>query len=205
MATISERVTANQADLDAIEQAALDYLEGYVTGDPDRHLRAYHPEAIKRRLVEDPDSGVTEQIVLSPQAMADYAATGETIEEDCDAEVFIDDVYEDIASVRVYSCNWVDFLHINFSHHVEHHLYPTVSYVLLPEIRQALRERFPDRYHEMSWTEGVRTVLSLPMGLVSHNRVADPDGSNECALPFGAYGQDPLPRAVAGGCVGEPG
>ncbi len=112
MATISDRVTASKADLEAIEAAALDYLEGYVTGDPDRHLRAYHPEAIKRRLEEDPDSGVTEQIVLSPQAMADYTATGQTVIEDCPAEVFIDDVFQDIASVRVYSCRWVDFLHV---------------------------------------------------------------------------------------------
>ena len=44
--------------------------------------------------------------------MADYAATGETVIDDCPAEVFIDDVYEDIAAVRVYSCRWVDFLHI---------------------------------------------------------------------------------------------
>lgn len=110
MTVVAERVHADRADLDGIERAALDYLEGYVTGDAERHLRAYHPECIKRRLITDPDSGVTEQIVLSPQTMADYAAL--TAIDDCQAEVFIDDVYEDIASVRVYSCNWVDFLHI---------------------------------------------------------------------------------------------
>ncbi len=112
MATVAERVTASQEDLEGIERAALDYLEGYVTGDPERHLRAYHPECVKRRLDTDPDTGVTEQIVLSPQTMSDFAATGQTVIEDCPAEVFIDDVYEDIASVRVYSCRWVDFLHI---------------------------------------------------------------------------------------------
>lgn len=112
MTTVAERVTAAQADLDGIERAALDYLEGFVTGDAERHLRAYHPECVKRRLTTDLETGVTEQIVLSPQTMADYAATGQSIIEDCPAEVFIDDVYDDIASVRVYSCRWVDFLHI---------------------------------------------------------------------------------------------
>lgn len=112
MTVIGERVAASREDLDAIERAALDYLEGYVTGDPERHLRAYHPECVKRRLTTDPDSGVTEQIVLSPQTMADYAGTGRTVIDDCPTEVFIDDVYEDMASVRVYSCNWVDFLHV---------------------------------------------------------------------------------------------
>jgi hypothetical protein len=44
--------------------------------------------------------------------MVDYASTGRTIEDECQIEVIIDGVSEDIVSVRVYSCNWVDFLHV---------------------------------------------------------------------------------------------
>jgi hypothetical protein len=42
--------------------------------------------------------------------MADYAALSQM--SDCDTEVIIDAISEDIASVRVYSCRWVDFLHV---------------------------------------------------------------------------------------------
>lgn len=42
--------------------------------------------------------------------MADYAALGTV--PDCEAEIIIDAISEGIASVRVYSCRWVDFLHI---------------------------------------------------------------------------------------------
>lgn len=110
MAIIAEHVTADAAIIDAIEAAALDYLHGYVNAEPERHLGAYHPEAIKRRYEQDED-GIFGLVNLSPRTMADYAAITDP-EDDCEVEVFIDDIYEDIASVRVYSCHWVDFLHI---------------------------------------------------------------------------------------------
>ena len=110
MAVIASHVTAHSSELDAIEAAANDYLFGYLSGNPDRHLNAYHPEAIKRRYIQDED-GVYGVINLSPRTMADSAATV-VPEDDCEAEIFIDDVSQDIASVRVYSCHWVDFLHI---------------------------------------------------------------------------------------------
>ncbi len=105
-----DRMGVTQEDVDAIRAAALDYLEGYVSGDADRHLRSYHPEAIKRRFHPDED-GVLGIITLSPQTMADGAAL-QTPKDATDVEIIIDAVYEDIASVRVYSPWWVDFLHV---------------------------------------------------------------------------------------------
>jgi len=49
MGLVVDRVGVSASDLEAIDQVALDYLEGYVSGDADRHLRSYHPEASKRR------------------------------------------------------------------------------------------------------------------------------------------------------------
>ncbi len=109
MALVEDRVGVTESDLEAINQVALDYLEGYVSGDPERHLRSYHPEAIKRRYSLGAD-GVVGIITLSPQIMADDAAlqTPKQVE----AEIIIDAVFNDIASVRVYSPWWVDFLHV---------------------------------------------------------------------------------------------
>lgn len=101
----------SQEDTDGVMRAAHDYIDGYTQGDVDRHGRAYHPECIKRRYVTDPDSGVEALQVLTPRIMVDYAATG-TVMPDCEAEVFIDAISEGMASVRIYSCQWVDFLHI---------------------------------------------------------------------------------------------
>ena len=102
-------VGVSPEDLEAINQAARDYLEGYVSADRDRHLGSYHSEAIKRRYTEYED-GVVGIISLSPQTMADSAAT-QTMT-DGDSEIIIDGVYNDIATVRVYSPWWVDFLHV---------------------------------------------------------------------------------------------
>ena len=112
MTLAPEKLTTSQEDVDAITKAAIDYLEGYVTGDAERHARAYHPECLKRRYDVDDESGVFVLDTISPQEMVDYAATGMSVAEDCQFEVIIDAVSDDIASVRVYSTKWVDFLHV---------------------------------------------------------------------------------------------
>jgi len=110
MALAPSEIEAAQDDIEGVMTAALDYIEGYIDGDAERHARAYHPECIKRRYTTDEDSGIDELVVLSPRMMADYAALSQM--SDCDTEVIIDAISEDIASVRVYSCRWVDFLHV---------------------------------------------------------------------------------------------
>jgi len=109
MGLVVDRVGVSASDLEAINQVALDYMEGYVSGDADRHLRSYHPEAIKRRYSVGKD-GVVGIISLSPQTMADDAAlqTPKQVE----AEIIVDAVFNDIASVPLYSRWWVDFLHV---------------------------------------------------------------------------------------------
>jgi hypothetical protein len=109
MSSTAAHVGVTEADLDAIRAAALDYLEGYVSGDAKRHLDAYHPEAIKRRYRQDQD-GVFGMVSISPQTMSDYAAL--QTPQDSHPVIVIDAVYHDIATVRVYSEKWVDFLHV---------------------------------------------------------------------------------------------
>lgn len=112
MGLAPKQLTASQADIDAVTAVAREYIDSYAAGDAERHARVYHPECAKRRFVTDPDSGVTELITLSPRTMADYAAASGAMEEGCPAEVVVDDISEDLASVRIYSCRWVDFAHI---------------------------------------------------------------------------------------------
>ena len=111
MTVASPELDATQEDIDAVSRAALDYLFGYVEADPERHARAYHPEAVKRRYGTD-DSGVEVLDTLSPQMMVDWAAAGLGRAEDTEYEIMIDDITEGMASVRVYSTRWIDFLHI---------------------------------------------------------------------------------------------
>jgi hypothetical protein len=59
MALAPDKLDASQEDIDAITRAAVDYLEGYVTGDTERHALAYHPECLKRRFDRDEETGFT--------------------------------------------------------------------------------------------------------------------------------------------------
>lgn len=65
---------APQRDIDAVRDAALDYIDGYTTGDAPRQAAPITP-GIKRRFLTDADTGVERLQVLSPRIMADYTAT----------------------------------------------------------------------------------------------------------------------------------
>lgn len=103
---------ASKDDIDGVTTAARDYIEGFLHGDADRHARAYHPECIKRRFATNEESGIDELLEVSPRAMVDHAAGVGSSLEGCESEIFVDAVSDGMASVRVYSCQWVDFLHV---------------------------------------------------------------------------------------------
>jgi len=57
---------------------------------------------------------------------------------------------------------WLDAIHCNLSHHVEHHLFPTVDSRWYPLIRRALRNEAPDRYSCPRHGRALRAVLRSP-------------------------------------------
>lgn len=46
-----------------------------------------------------------------------------------------------------------DKLHSNFSYHTEHHLFPGMSAQYYPLVSKILRERFPERYHRITYRQ----------------------------------------------------
>lgn len=92
-------------------KATIDYLIGYVECDPKRHAEAYHPEALKRAFYFEHE-GVEALDYVTPRLMVDTAAAGISKVEGVEYEIFIDDVTDVMASVRLYSTKWIDFLHI---------------------------------------------------------------------------------------------
>jgi hypothetical protein len=103
------------ADGEAIRQAALDYIEGWYTGDGERMERAVHPQLAKRIVRTDPQS---QQSTLGHQDAAtlvgNTSAGGgtRTPEERRLKDVTILDVYENAASVKIVASDWVDYLHL---------------------------------------------------------------------------------------------
>lgn len=104
------------ADLDAIEATALDYIDGYYTGDGERMARALHPELAKRIVRNDPRTGESVLQNMDAKALINMTKAGGgsqmyTVEQRR-SDVEILDVYENVASVKIVATDWIDYLHV---------------------------------------------------------------------------------------------
>lgn len=103
-----------EADRLAIEQASLDYIEGWYSGDAERMERSLHPDLAKRIIFHDPRGfDRLEPISALGLVIATRRGVGCRIpaERQC-KEISILDVFGSAACVRVDAADWVDFLQL---------------------------------------------------------------------------------------------
>jgi hypothetical protein len=103
------------ADSTAIRQVALDYIEGWYTGDAERMSEAVHSTLVKRIFATHPKTGA--QVFKNQDSTALVTATekgyGTKIPEPKRmADVTLLDVFEGAASVKIVAAQWVDYLHL---------------------------------------------------------------------------------------------
>jgi hypothetical protein len=67
---------ANAPDTAAIRAVALDYIEGWYTGDADRMARALHPQLVKRILMDKDDGSDTLEEMTADELTAITAGGG---------------------------------------------------------------------------------------------------------------------------------
>lgn len=102
------------ADSAAIRTAALDYVDGWYTGDAARMERAVHPELAKR-IVQTDERGrsrISQQSALTLINLTRLAEGRETPPDQQLRDVRILDVYGNSASVRAEMAGWIDYLHL---------------------------------------------------------------------------------------------
>lgn len=104
MAIRQQEVTAD--DLASIERAATDYIEAWLTGDADRMADCLHPDLTKRSIDGDAVDAMTHRDMVE----ATHAGRGLKVPRDY--EVTIEDAFRNIATARVESARYVDYLHI---------------------------------------------------------------------------------------------
>ena len=103
------------ADSSAIRAAALDYIEGWYTGDATRMTRALHPELAKRIVETDPKAQKSVLSQMGAKELIDYTRKGggsDTPANRRQADVSILDIYRGAASAKVIAADWVDYLHL---------------------------------------------------------------------------------------------
>lgn len=99
-------------DTTEIEAIARDYIDGWYAGDVARMDRALHSELVKRMLEGEGDGGTGELRMISKARMLELTAQGGGDMPDAENEVVIDDISSTIASARVLSPEYVDYLHL---------------------------------------------------------------------------------------------
>jgi hypothetical protein len=102
------------ADSAGIRAAALDYIEGWYTGDPARMERALHPELAKR-IVRTDTTGRQRLDQMSALTLINGVRAGygkQTPEARRQKDVTILDVYRGAASAKVVASDWIDYLHL---------------------------------------------------------------------------------------------
>jgi fatty acid desaturase len=68
----------------------------------------------------------------------------------------------------------LDLVHFHFSHHVEHHLFPTLSGRWAPLVRESLMRHAPGRYLAPSHWRALRMLFSTPRLYDGPDVLADP-------------------------------
>lgn len=102
----------SDADKDAIKQTALDYIEGWYEGNPDRMERALSPDLAKRIVMTNPQGRSMLQQMSAMGLVQNVKRGGgkNTPKERQQKDVTILDVFENAACVKIVASDWVDYL-----------------------------------------------------------------------------------------------
>jgi fatty acid desaturase len=79
-----------------------------------------------------------------------------------------------VNSLSVTGPRWLEWLHLQFGYHVEHHLFPTASGRHARVIRDALVRRYGDRYLSLPHARALRLLYARPKLHDSHDTLIDP-------------------------------
>lgn len=81
------------------------------------------------------------------------------------------------ASTSVAVPRFVDWLHLHFSYHTEHHVFPAMDSRFTPLLSEKLQELFPDRYHRIPIGEAWRHLwLAKPFVAPAAKMGSEPSG-----------------------------
>jgi hypothetical protein len=103
------------ADSSSIRAAALDYVEGWYEGNPERMGRALHPELVKRIVASDTATRRSVLENMGASALVNGTRHGwgkETPKDRQQKDVTILDVFGNAASVKAVMADWIDYLHL---------------------------------------------------------------------------------------------
>ncbi len=110
-----EVFSQNQADSLKIIETSENYIKGWYAGDTVRMDKALHPDLVKRRADKFSYTGNSLLETLSKSGMMEYTKAGfgkSTPLENQNDEIEVFDIFENIASVKITSVEYIDYLQV---------------------------------------------------------------------------------------------
>lgn len=86
---------------------------------------------------------------------------------------FVNDPLVNSLTVRT-NAFW-NFWHLNFSYHIEHHIFPYMSPKYAPLISQKLKEKFPTLYKELRHSRAIQLLYERPKFYYDELHLFDPE------------------------------
>ena len=81
-------------------------------------------------------------------------------------------------SMSIDANRWIDLAHLRFSHHVEHHFFPRMSFRYTPLVRKYLKENYPEDYLAPRHWNAIKMVYKRPTFFKDANTFINP-GEND--------------------------
>ena len=113
--TVSLKETQKDSEAEAIRQTALDYIEGWYTGNAERMERSLHPELAKRIVIpaeNDANEDRLGQMSAMRLVQLTRSGMGSIPEHEQRKEVIILDRDGRSASAKIIASTWIDYLHL---------------------------------------------------------------------------------------------
>ena len=96
----------------AVENALRDYIEGWYKGDTVRMDRSLHDDLVKRIPVKESADLDIKLRMVPKSRMVELTGKGGGESPDAEYQIFVDDIEKDIATARVLSLEYLDYLHL---------------------------------------------------------------------------------------------
>ncbi|HEX9973486.1 MAG TPA: nuclear transport factor 2 family protein [bacterium] len=103
-----------EQDKAAVKEAALNYIEGWYSGDGARMEKALHPDLAKRGIWTDRKTSKTVITPLTAEKLVEYTKQGgdKKPKDQWNIEVTIFDMLENSASIKIVSVDFIDYAHV---------------------------------------------------------------------------------------------
>jgi hypothetical protein len=109
---MTDEAEISAADREAILASAADYIESWLDGDAERMGRCLHPDLAKREVERDEESGAWTIGNMTREDMVAATAKGYGKRYERPYDTTILDAFGDIATVRLLSSVYMDYLHV---------------------------------------------------------------------------------------------